>query len=507
MHVTKPTFPVLFRGTSFIAAALLTGLTGGASAAIVASSPDDICAPSVDPCVITERVEVVAPVLDFGTRTVHVSGTAGSLDFRPVRIPTLRCGSLVVDSTHQRAIDARLPPGETFKRLTVVARRGCAADPTLACLTDADCGGEDECSAGVGAIALHGLVNGNGRGEGAGIRLVAVDDVTITRKVSLLAGISYDIGGTAGGFLIATSHRGSVTVTGRVDVSASRAFEAVAGFIELRGVDVDVDTRLKARGWVPSGGLEVVATRDAMIDGVFEFRSSSEIRVDAGRDALVGTRSRLRVRGSGLTLKHNWIRAGRDVVLSDRVMIQSNSLHLYAQESEVDVFAGRNITSGAMISANYHPMFFGGRIHMAAGENLTLSPRSHLKATSARLILEAAGDLVHRGSSIATDVRMISTGGDLLIAGRHTTRAQGGWNSRFEGCRIEVAGSILGQPNHSHLFSAREGIALRPGSRVVTTSGTNRITYRDAEEPPVIEGSISPAPELVINPALAACAD
>ncbi|HYC00711.1 MAG TPA: hypothetical protein VEC57_16380 [Candidatus Limnocylindrales bacterium] len=135
-----------------------------ASAAdILANSADDVCPISADPCVVDERVEVArGSKLDFGTRTVHVTG-AGQFAFG-LGEATIESGSFIVDAGDGPAIHSRGRGASHSRSGTVNIRafrecelgerqcmgdagcdlgdcgsRRCAANPLRLCEADGDC--------------------------------------------------------------------------------------------------------------------------------------------------------------------------------------------------------------------------------------------------------------------------------------------------------------------------------------------------------------------------------
>ncbi|RMF18848.1 MAG: hypothetical protein D6760_13570, partial [Deltaproteobacteria bacterium] len=129
-------------------------------ATIIANGPDDICPPAADPCVISEEVQIQPPgTLDFGTRTVHLTG-AGKL----VGTAAITCGDFLVDvGAANVAVDTR-EAGNVAGSFSVTAQRACSADPSVPCLWDATCqnAGLGTCSVGAGIISLAGTIVAQG---------------------------------------------------------------------------------------------------------------------------------------------------------------------------------------------------------------------------------------------------------------------------------------------------------------------------------------------------------
>jgi hypothetical protein len=120
-------------GFAFLVVGVLALIgAGDARAAIVADTANDICGPAIDPCNITQEVDVVSgSILDFGTRTVNVSGNgiidAGSGTAR------LRAGrfTVQVSATGIRLNDGALGGLLTWNRTeSVRSMRLFGASPT-----------------------------------------------------------------------------------------------------------------------------------------------------------------------------------------------------------------------------------------------------------------------------------------------------------------------------------------------------------------------------------------
>src|SRR5688572_10249157 len=150
--------PRLFvRTFVFVLLALfVTGAVATPASALVADSAADVCAPSSDPCVVSQPVDVTAGShLDFGLRTLVIEGS-GVLDFADGR-GAISCGHLEA-TTSGPAVRARADSHDAT--LTIAARRRCSA-VALACLIDADRAGAGSCTSGDGRVELRGGILGN----------------------------------------------------------------------------------------------------------------------------------------------------------------------------------------------------------------------------------------------------------------------------------------------------------------------------------------------------------
>ncbi len=109
--------------------------------AATATVASDVCAPVDDPCNVTQKYDVTpGAILDFGTRSVAVSGS-GQFNFGAAN-GTILCGNFSA-GTSGAVIDANdsLPSGDTASgTVTVEARRLCTGGAAeLPCTEPADC--------------------------------------------------------------------------------------------------------------------------------------------------------------------------------------------------------------------------------------------------------------------------------------------------------------------------------------------------------------------------------
>ncbi len=110
--------------------------------AIPASTANDVCAPSADPCVVTQDIEVAdGSTLDFGARTLSLTG-GGTLDFGSGS-GTVYCGEFNANvGNNGVAILARGPDGfggTAGGFIQIEARRACSGQTSRLCLGDFQC--------------------------------------------------------------------------------------------------------------------------------------------------------------------------------------------------------------------------------------------------------------------------------------------------------------------------------------------------------------------------------
>src|SRR6185503_20524842 len=97
-------------------------------------------------------------------------------------------------------------------------------------------------------------------------------------------------------------------------------------------------------------------------------------------------------------------------------------------------------------------------------------------------------------------------------------RNGGAWRSQvidIDVCRLELTETGIidhsfGQPNPDNGYNeitVHESMVMAPGSKLLAdvAGGRNLITYRDQFKPPVLDGTIKPAPLLDTNPSLSGC--
>src|SRR5262245_27277647 len=153
------------RTSTILAASVFSAVFPAGSAwAIPADSADDICAPSADPCVVSQIYNVTGP-LDFGLRTVRIIGS-GRLFGEPDI--SVSAGKLEVDVGDVNAIDV---DGADGGGVSISVYRACSGDAATRCLDDTTCTSLalGTCSVGnTGTIVFDGRISGSGAQPGGG---------------------------------------------------------------------------------------------------------------------------------------------------------------------------------------------------------------------------------------------------------------------------------------------------------------------------------------------------
>jgi len=195
------------RGTTLVAAAtaFLLVATGDARAVTVITGPDDICAPTDDPCVLSEKVENQAPggVLDFGPRALRITGSGKILGSS-----TITCGDFLVEVGETKVAVDTEEPNNVAGTFRVTAHGRCSGDPSVTCLSGS-CGGLGTCTGGV--ISLDGKIHSRGN-PGGMVELRAHGDIVTYGDV-----LNYGTPtGANGGELDIVSYEGSIETNGEL---------------------------------------------------------------------------------------------------------------------------------------------------------------------------------------------------------------------------------------------------------------------------------------------------
>ncbi len=538
--------------------ALLLGAARPADALIVATGPDDICPPTADPCVISEEVQVQPPgTLDFGLRTVHVTG-AGKL----VGTATITCGDFLVDiGTDNVAVDTR-EPDNVAGSFSVTAQRACSGDPAVACLSDATCqdAGLGLCSIGTGTISLGGKVVAQGNPGGLVVLRAAGDIVvdgdilndgvptgavggqleidssmgSVTTNGALLSnandkGTNYEtyVGGVAGIYAA-----GDVTIGGPLDVGGGHN----AGVVRIEADSVFVRNAIDASAGAGmkegnGGRLEIRAATDIAFSGAAAGTTTIDLSGSSGGSSYGSPY----VGYGGYVL----LDAGSgDVAIAEPVVLSVNSGQNGSYGSPyggyVQIYAGQRITvDGDILARGYSnvgtggTIFLGGDYGVDIGSAATLNTRSkyggavrvYAGGTSrldgtidVRGKLKGAGYYSYEGEGGEAYLYGLT---DMTIDGKVLQGAEISNPIDISVCRLRLEGNAridntLGSPDNGEDINiiVYESMYAAPGSRISADEAggaTIFIDYRDPNKPPRLFGQINPAPVLTANPTFRGC--
>ncbi|MBI5503622.1 MAG: hypothetical protein HY899_02400 [Deltaproteobacteria bacterium] len=357
------------------------------------SSPDDLCPPSADPCVISENVTIDPPGnLDFELRNIVVLQGAR---IRAERASIL-CGSFWVVGPNGRT-GVLIPDTDAYASFSVTARRGCSLSPSKPCFDDTECALEElgTCSVGQGAITLEAGINGERR-YGPDVELRAANDVVV--RGSIIINGTGPVGaleaGSAGNLTL-HSFGGDVLVAGAIKIKPAPAhageYDEIGSAGELTvlaGRDVDVSAPVDMSGAASSSSMNLTAGRDV------------RIRNNMSRDA-----------GSGdwpADGGEAWMYAGRDLIVEP---------HGPADDvTYVTANAGQQVLQG--MYENYLRAGYGGYTKIHARGALVVERKATFTADS------PGGDCYAEDGSIGGEFD-IDTYNGFSIDGPITARAGG----------------------------------------------------------------------------------
>jgi hypothetical protein len=509
-----------------------TVLLASPASALVANSADDLCPPSVDPCVVTQPIDVEAGShLDFGLRTFRIEG-AGLLDFADGR-GAIWCGRLET-ATAGPSIRARAESSPAVV-LEVVSRKRCSG-ALQPCLVDADCEGRGACSLGDGSIDLRGGLSGNAEAPGQAV-LRSAGDLAVRAPVAL-AGTRSD---SDGGSLTLESTQGSVLLEAAIDVSGGgggcggdvsvTALENVAvlapldatggeydgGSVSLeagRNVTIAGDIAVDAKSGAGAGGdIDVLAAGDIVVGGAAdssvvvlsadghqsaEYEGGDGGAVSFEADGSIRITSDVRLAASaaapdgfGDSLSFS---AELDVEFDGTVIAKGRGTG--GAGALVDLYAGRDARIGAGSVFELTGSAVGGDLMVETG-----------RAFSTLGAVDVSGGAAGLGGRVVT-----VSGGDSRIGGTWTTA---GAQSEFtvgevfaEGCRVRVDGMVAnGATAGRNRFVAHDALLVSEYASIVASGqgGSNSFTHRGVAGEPPIDGTVAPEPAVIVDAALSAC--
>lgn len=554
-------------GHGVIFATLITLLTTADSAALTAASADDICAPTVDPCVISAIYDVTGP-LDFGLRAVRISA-GGRLRGQPHVI--LGSGSLIIDAGSATSASVEATSGN----LTITAYRACSGDSGTRCLTDAMCAGSGlgTCSLGAGSVTTNGKITGAGANPGLAT-IHAAGDISIGERVNFGAtGAAHD-----GGSVDIESFGGSVVVTASGDVLARSSevgaygyYGGEAGDVTLRaatditiGGSIDVWGRLGGGDATIESGRDVMVNSDILSNGGGGYGANGgRVHVTAGRDIVLAsaaggdTTQSIEADGGsafyfyGYGSSGGWysgyggyqyLTAGEDIAVSATGSVRANGgkaagggkIYMDAL-GRVDI-DGEIRAQGTPPNQGADSGAGGGSIFLSAGQGIRLASGAILATASpvwgggvhlqADGPVELYGTVDVRGNGLATyggqnysqggyfDLEGsadVSLGGAILGGGPGGTRDMTVDVCRLgllAGARIENAFRPPAPWAGDVRISVHESMTTDADSEIesdMVAGGRNVIAYRDEDKPPTLDGVLLPLPLLSVQPSLVGC--
>ena len=459
---------------------------------IVVDSADDVCAPTDDPCIINQELDVVTgSTLDFGTRAVElvIGGTVDTGNGEA----TILCGSFTANVGTNVAFRIRGSNGQGSidgGTLTLEASRRCTLDDSRPCVTASNCD-FGTCSSSVCSLDMartcvsdencdFGTCDTDNRCTGNANRACEDDSDCQFGECSIDV-CSGNRGRTCGSD--ADCDFGECTVgSGVIDINGNvRGDGATPGSIFIRGAG---DVALKQLVTVAAsnvdndgGVLEIQSgTGTVTITGSLTATSGGngtggEICILSGQDTVVNNS----IDASGGDFDGGFVEidADRDVILNQS--LRANSTNGGGFGGEVIVFAGRDVvaTTPATIEASGHRSAIdnfggdGGALEVVSENAVTINAAVALTANGAdpdgfggEILIEPSADLLFAGTAQAKAFGTQGAGGsiDADVGGAMTFPAGalidvvgasngGGTASIFTGAGMTFGGTIDGRTN------------------------------------------------------------
>jgi len=520
------------------AAAIIVAFATVAGAALIdVDEADDVCAPTDDPCTVFDRVVTVdGAVLDFGLRTVRVIGNGG-FDIGGGEL-TVRCGEF--EGLGKNLVNGKVDAGESAGSFTLEARGFCADDATLPCLNDVHCV-TGTCTVGGAPVLIGGAIDLRGDEAELGIR--ARGDVVIDGEID-----ATDAEG--GGEVFIDVLGGSITVNEPIrndaglytcsifmttDISLDNNRRAVGAS------DIVINAPVTARAgdgggsiWLLSAGDIVINDRiDASATGSPDGGYGGYVTLTAAGNVTVASRARVVANGAGSGDNADdggYIEMQADgvVTVREKALIRARSGNGDADGGQLSLEAAVGVDLNATLDvAGRGKLASGGEAFIYSEGFVNLRGRTRFRGSGAA----QGGDF------------LVQVSGPSIIAGRYQITSKDGRRGRFQvdsdgdvefrgklklsgssefippsasppldivGCNVTLLdGSRLQADVDSGTsrIAAREQLTIEAGSKMLADSstGTNELAYRDAGQVPIVDGSISPAPVIVLDPTLVAC--
>jgi len=537
------TRPIASRSLAF--ALFFLAFAVPAQAVIIATTADDVCLPTDDPCQVTQEVQIQeGATLDFGLRELLVTG-GGELNFG-FHSATILAGNITISPASGPGIKLKdLLFGETVgDSASVNARRACSGDTAIACLTDVTCSnmGAGTCSAGPsGTLTLAGKVAGGAVTTGF-LGLQSAGLLTVGATVNL-NGTTVD---SDGGIIELTSTQDSVRID--ATVTATAGTQSIGGDVTIiGGIDVLMNQSVDVSstgGDSEGGSVELDATRDIVLDadllasGGADFGGS--VLIDAGRDFIMAggaSTGNRRITFNGGTNAFGDagdagdfdLSAGNDIIIGKFGKIEGMGAAPDGDASfDMCIDAGRNIDFSGRINGNAQGIDGGGgNLDITAAGSITVGVDGFIDMSGGAggggiLDVSSTGPMIFNGTIDGTasnngDGAFVTLdasaegriGGTIDVSGAPLALQNG--ETTITACQVVIQSGAALSANGglgTNVLVGRERVTVEAGAGISATggtAGTNTVRYRDANKPPTIAGTINPLPVLVVQPGLVGC--
>jgi cysteine-rich repeat protein len=420
----------------------------------------------------------------------------------------------------------------TCPEQTTCAGRG---DNPVACSTNTDCA-FGTCSVGTASVTIDGSVAGSSDNP-ATLVVRAADSISISKPVNL-NGNTVD---SDGGSLSLDARQGTITLTNKINATGG-GFSGGGSIEFYAGTDIVVQDDISVIGGDYDGGaVDFTAERDITIGRSLIANSNAgagyggDILLYAGRDLRftgVSASNKSTMESSGHTDIENSagdggaieIEAVRDLTFDANTRVIGTGSAPDGTGSDVLFEAGSNLSiHGDVLARALGIDGSGGLIQVLSDGSVTMNATANLDATGGGGgggfvdIDAASGSLefdgtcdVSGGTGGAGGTAQLSArqgasvAGDLVASG-----ATNGGDLTVNACFLTMeSGSTMGSTGAggTNTLVAHDQMHVLSGSAVTAdASGVNTLRYRNASRPPVVQGTITPAPTLDVEPTLTDC--
>jgi hypothetical protein len=469
------------------------------AAPIAATTADDLCAPSADPCTVT-GTHAVSPgsIIDVGARRLTVLGT---LDLAGGTM-TLRAGELRVEAAGRLlGAGTRDVPGHsilvTAGSVTLAGRADVSGNPggvlaitstgpvgvtgTLDARSDAGDGSGGSITVEGSQVVVGGTLDVQGGPQGFGGEIAVRAGAMLS-----LTGIILAAGGDGGGATLGSV--GPLTVgTGaaiRANGTASGGSGGEIGLTSSGALTVDGELNANGRNGSSDDGGGDGGTISLTGSEVRAERAAARITATGGTPDGVGGEIEIGSAGGALVL---------------RAPVDASASGSEALGGTVSLLAAGDAFLGGTVDASAGQD--GGDVDAIVGAALTVG---------ATATLTVAGRGAGEGGTIDLDAADLVVQGDLDADGGDAQGAGGG-SILLTGCTIQVAaGSRLSslRPFGGNTLVGRDHTTIGGTLRADPATGRNQARYAGpSHEPQIVAGaSIQPPLTLVQDSAIIPCA-
>ena len=459
------------------------------AAPALATTADDLCAPSADPCTVT-GTQFVTPgsIIDVGTRRLSIVGT---LDLSSGTM-TLRAGELRVESNGKLLADGKsdVPGGTilvTAGSITVAGRADVSGSP----------GGSLSLTS-TGPVTVGGTLDARSDASDSSGGSITIEGshVVLSGMLSVLGG-PFEFAGE-----VSVRAGDTLSLTGSIDATGGDG--GGADLSSVGDLTIGLNGTIRTNGTAAGGsGGDISLTSDGRltVDGEVAANGRNGTVDDGGGDggsiALSGGEVRAERAAARITAT-----AGTPDGVGGEIEITSTTGAL-ALRAPVDASSPGIDGSGGGVSLDAAgPALLTGPIDVSGGSDGAGDVGA---TTTATLTLGATSAITASASGTGVGGDVDFQGADILVQGEIVTDgggAQGsaGGNILLTACNIQVAaGSRLSslRPFGDITLIGRDHTTIAGTFRADTATGRNQARYAGPSHEPQVTGGASIQPPLV----------